>query len=324
MNFKNILPFVFYSLLIASISLMAQSTDTAVPAVHVGRNNFYKLGTPDDPVSAAEFRAFLCAKNIESHENYTFYDPSFMTTSLSWFSRSSACIEYHEPMLIRMAPISMRYPEEMGIYQVIAGRENYIIDGVQSQLVQNEFAAWRQNPQATELRDYMNAEISGDTQTSQSIKDKYSKTNPPIFDQLTHYAKNYNVFSKTPQWYYVNENATPYIGDKGTFLFFDYVGISYASTDIHHRSQRYFDILCDDRGVDEFGNIIFERGTDPASPVNVEAREEYSRPSLIRVSNSLSWIYSCFTVVKSDHLELMTSTDPQAEDLDFVSQMEKQ
>ncbi len=288
MKIKNILPFVFSTLVLTSVSLIGQNTSAgpSAPALHVGTSNPYKIGTSDDPVTVDEYCAYLNTKAVadlckDDRGHYIIpvpyhYDSSFMVVR-TWIGIGpTACIK------------RTGWPHVLGwySYSAIAGCNKEIIDGVQSQQVQEEFNAWRQNPLTTELCDYMSAEISGDTATSMAIKDRYSKTNPPILDQLTQYANNYKLYRQS-QWYYL---PTPFIGGINRFtsrrvtdsvFFFQSTGFIYASQDNQHPSRKFTTVYCDYALIDECNRVILLSNHDASGTITVQEGTEYFRPSCV-------------------------------------------
>ena len=136
---KKILPFLVCFLVCAtaliSTRLSAQESPEPSP-VHVGTQNPYKIGTPEQPVYAPEYVYFLEQKAI--HEWYIFYssyfDPLFMDENQVQRPQSS---------IIRDAR------ETMWMYFVVPGHENDIIDAVKEKKVQQQFEKWRKNPEYT-------------------------------------------------------------------------------------------------------------------------------------------------------------------------------
>ncbi len=111
---------------------------TADPAVHVGQDNPYKIGTPNDPVLVEEYCSFLvmCASGEYLHfwKSSTYYDKDFINVVKDWPANSTAA----HPSIQR----SGTSPDYT--YTVIPGHNNDIIDGVDSEEVQEEFNKYRE------------------------------------------------------------------------------------------------------------------------------------------------------------------------------------
>jgi hypothetical protein len=136
---KKVLPSLVFFLVCAtaltSARLSAQESPEPSP-VHVGTQNPYKIGTQEQPVYAPEYVYFL--KQKATHEWYicwsSYFDPLFMDENKVQSPQSSIIRETRETMWI---------------YSVVPGHEYDIIDAVKEKTVQQQFEAWRRNPEYT-------------------------------------------------------------------------------------------------------------------------------------------------------------------------------
>lgn len=136
---KKVLPSLVFFLVCAtaltSARLSAQESPEPSP-IHVGTQNSYKIGTPEQPVYAPEYVYFL--KQKATHEWYVWYssyfDPLFMDENKVQSPQSSIIRDTRQTMWV---------------YSVVPGHEYDIIDAVKEQKVQQQFEKWRKNTEYT-------------------------------------------------------------------------------------------------------------------------------------------------------------------------------
>lgn len=345
MKMKYLLPVLCALAVFSSVNLMAQSDPNnsstpppAAPAVHVGQNNPYKIGTAEDPVIAKEYLAFLTTK-AGAHQATTtpFYDNSFMVKN-SWdrfgshvISNPNACISF-----------TINSPDHCS-FDLLIGHENDIIDGVQSEQVQKGFNVWRQNPTVSELCDYMNNQIAGNNEAVKAIKSRYPTPSPNLFETMDGYAANYNTYSTKSFFEIFNNNdpsfhnieiktkaprfAIPLTNQQtinSLLFFFNNPTVGYSITsafDISTSSTKTFQGVFADCGAeDEACHFILEYSNNPTSPAAVVFGCNYYRPSSVLGTTPSSYLYDFYEgddyyfqpTFFSTHFELFYPTDDAA------------
>ncbi len=186
------------SCLLAQANLTAVASPSVPKVYHVGVGNYFKIGTPENPVIANEYCSFLNSEKSAAKNSF-FYDGTFMNscnaTTLVW-----------DHISIKKDDCITRYNKNHFHYSVIPGRGNYIIDGLESWpfdsdwnpfttlgLVdkswmtagrKEQFENWRKNPSAQDACAYLNAKIEGHDEDAKKIEDEYSQNLTETFNFL--------------------------------------------------------------------------------------------------------------------------------------------
>jgi hypothetical protein len=194
---------LFSSCLLAQEKVgIATLPSSAPPVHHVGIDNYYKIGTEENPVTANEYCAFLNSekeavdgKTNAGYGNYMyFYDSTFMNCGYSLNS-------FWEHTSVQKNDCITRLNEYHFRYSVIEGRGDYIIDGLERwsiplcpkspmspQMKIQKFNNWRKNPSAQDICTYLNDKIEGRDEDAVTIKNQYEQDIIARFDLIDNIA----------------------------------------------------------------------------------------------------------------------------------------
>ena len=190
--------FIATSLLAQGVSLDNSSAGPSATSqvVHVGKDNFYSLGTKENPVTANEYCSFLNS-TFDAIKDNSEYDLSDGYNDSSFMNKDGA-----GDMGGHTACYSTDCITRHGIkdgngflysYSVVQGRGDYIIDGLSYWFsglgdtqteIQEAFNDWRKDPTALELSSYVSAKVMLEDDQANAIKSYYPDAANYIFPQL--------------------------------------------------------------------------------------------------------------------------------------------